>query len=278
MAHGSRKPIKVLQVHELPKISATPKILSRQASPTTQKRGCNTPPLPSIDGGARPQNEPARVKAIREFDFNGDGQISFEEFRKACGQFGKAMSNHKMKQLFAKMDKSGDGFIDVAEFMTSDLMKWAKPVQEVDPRMTRGLRTGMDHQNTGSGRMLGSSFDRSRSAVKSSEEMHRQQGASQAMAIQMARAKLRGNSFASGLTIYKAFQFFDTDDSGSLSREEFATAMQALKIPVKNEVIDELISTFDESGDGAIDYKEFTSTFAPGGKSSIYKPMMKTVA
>lgn len=69
----------------------------------------------------------------------------------------------------------------------------------------------------------------------------------------------------------KSFKFFDIDNSGDLSPDEFAKAIEkiGIQIPTKQD-LKTLFSLYDADGSGTIDYKEFCSEifgFEVGGSS-----------
>ncbi len=64
-----------------------------------------------------------------------------------------------------------------------------------------------------------------------------------------------------GLDLRRAFREFDTNESGSLTREEFALALQALKIPHTRADVDGIMLFFDPNGNGNVNYGEFMWAF-----------------
>jgi hypothetical protein len=64
-----------------------------------------------------------------------------------------------------------------------------------------------------------------------------------------------------GLDLRRAFREFDTNESGCLTREEFALALQALKIPHTRADVDGVMLFFDPNGNGNVNYGEFMWAF-----------------
>jgi len=60
--------------------------------------------------------------------------------------------------------------------------------------------------------------------------------------------------------IHKAFQHFDLDNNGRLSRSEMGRMLKFTGCNVRS--LDELISHCDTNGDGVLDYGEFVGAFA----------------
>jgi len=73
--------------------------------------------------------------------------------------------------------------------------------------------------------------------------------------------------------LLKAFKFFDINNSGDLSPEEFAKAVEkiGIMIPTKQD-LNALFNLYDTDGSGGIDYKEFASNmfgYAIGGNTPM---------
>ena len=60
----------------------------------------------------------------------------------------------------------------------------------------------------------------------------------------------------------KAFRFVDTDNSGTLDRNEIRRAMDMWNIPIDDEKLDDLIAACDADGDGNVVYNEFVDVLA----------------
>eukprot|EP00238_Polyblepharides_amylifera_P004404 CAMPEP_0196575680 /NCGR_PEP_ID=MMETSP1081-20130531/5109_1 /TAXON_ID=36882 /ORGANISM="Pyramimonas amylifera, Strain CCMP720" /LENGTH=468 /DNA_ID=CAMNT_0041894053 /DNA_START=174 /DNA_END=1580 /DNA_ORIENTATION=- len=265
--------------------SSRPSALARAQSPPTQDWLLlnQDPPTLSLPTVREPDSiEPEReltdqekeakynslLDRIEEFDDNGDGVISFEEFKKACFKFGKIYSNNKIRQLFKAIDIDGNGTIEIAEFMTSDLMKWDKGAHataNIHKPKSYGGGMGLSNQT---------SDQRALQVRKNLEKMKNFGEASAELAMAMARSKLQGVCKVSGTQLAKAFKFFDEDNSGSLTRKEFKAAIGYMKIPVKSNVLDQMLDSCDNSGDGLIDYQEFLKII--GGGQNIHKPVSGT--
>ena len=60
----------------------------------------------------------------------------------------------------------------------------------------------------------------------------------------------------------KAFRFVDTDNSGTLDRNEIRRAMDMWNIPIDDKTLDDLIAACDPDGDGQVVYNEFVDVLA----------------
>jgi len=70
------------------------------------------------------------------------------------------------------------------------------------------------------------------------------------------RRQLYGKMMSSAETVFKTI---DTDNSGSLDRQEFTTAMHRLGLGVSAKQLKQLFKVMDTDGDGQIDCKEFVT-------------------
>ena len=72
-----------------------------------------------------------------------------------------------------------------------------------------------------------------------------------------------------GIDLDTAFMQLDADGSGSVTHREFKDGLAELGITLPHAQMKELIATFDEDGDGDIDYDEFVREFTDGGADSL---------
>ena len=79
-------------------------------------------------------------------------------------------------------------------------------------------------------------------------------------AAQQLQAMLRER----GIDLDAAFGTLDADGSGSVTHREFKDGLRQLGIDLPHAQMKELVATFDEDGDGDIDYSEFVREFTDG--------------
>ena len=84
--------------------------------------------------------------------------------------------------------------------------------------------------------------------------------------LAMAKEKVRRKARKLGRTdnldlrsVTRCFAFFDVDENGSITRDEFAKSMQMLGLRMNTETVDAMFSQWDSNHDGELDYIEFTN-------------------
>mmetsp|Transcript_58307 Transcript_58307/g.138970 ORF Transcript_58307/g.138970 Transcript_58307/m.138970 type:complete len:264 (-) Transcript_58307:128-919(-) len=73
--------------------------------------------------------------------------------------------------------------------------------------------------------------------------------------------------------VIEAFQLFDEDNSGKITREEIVKALRNMGVEMTEEELQEQIMQMDASGDGKIDYIEFATMFAAAAESEPASPL-----
>ena len=68
--------------------------------------------------------------------------------------------------------------------------------------------------------------------------------------------------------IKQAFQYFDKDNSGTISAEELRLCLQSEDQTLTDDDVEKLIAEVDQDRDGLIDYKEFLEMMMAKNKKS----------
>ncbi|CAH0002356.1 unnamed protein product [Clonostachys byssicola] len=63
-----------------------------------------------------------------------------------------------------------------------------------------------------------------------------------------------------------AFNVFDRDGTGTISRDELKNVMKSIGEHLTEDELDEMLKLADENGDGQIDYDEFVKIMGHGGQ------------
>ena len=89
---------------------------------TNTSQQCGT--LNSYSYGGRNDEERLMKNLFRNFDNDGDGNISQPEFLKMLSSLGYTISAQEVSQMVNSFDQNGDGEMDFAEFM--NMVKYLK--------------------------------------------------------------------------------------------------------------------------------------------------------
>ncbi|XP_013402082.1 transient receptor potential cation channel subfamily A member 1-like [Lingula anatina] len=81
--------------------------------------------------------------------------------------------------------------------------------------------------------------------------------------------KLFDHARKKGLRIKTIFERLDTNNSGSLSRDEIRQGLQMMGTDFQEEEVDQIITTFDRNGDGEINLRELYDKLPQGNTSSF---------
>ena len=186
------------------------------------------------------QRSAARVVDIfREWDQDGSGKLTKEEFKLALQRLGFGETNEaELTQLFNQFD-TGDGTIDYLELN--------EKIRQVDLRAPPKTKLRRRIQSAQS---LGVHIDRNAAAS--------------------VREQMRAALAAGGTRVIDVFRALDTSGDGKLSKIEFRYAMHLFGLQGENAEIDDLFNLFDPDHSGEIDYSEMKRVLAvTGGKGIV---------
>jgi Ca2+-binding EF-hand superfamily protein len=214
------------------------------------------------------------LHVFKMFDYNNDGNITFEEFnklifetdysvtgprqdpfleekaQKVLAQLKAVIKKHNLKldQLFKSFDRNKNATLTIEEF--------EKMLEIIDPNITAKeseyLFKKVDID--GSGTITFEEFENSlKDKRKSIYESTLDSKA------QKAIGELRNIIIKSKLDIQKIFKNFDKKLQNSLSLKEFTSMIKIIDSKLIDSEIEHIFKIFDEDNNGAIDFQEFSS-------------------
>ena len=186
------------------------------------------------------------IELFREWDEDGNQQISKKEFRQALPVLGVLVDRADADALFETFDVDGSGEIDYTEL--SKHLRAGAGV-ELDAALQDGAMGEIE-------------LERDQAFALRTEA----KGANVNVTVDATADTPRGEIIkrlsdalgAPGVLarVIDIFRAWDDDDSGTVSKKEFAKALPVLGLKVSREQANDLFDTFDEDGSGSIDYAE----------------------
>ena len=191
------------------------------------------------------------IDLFRRYDYDGNGLVSREEFRRALpllGLRGYAFSD--MDLLFSSIDTDSSSSIEYTE-----LYRLLRPGADVElaPELQKGAVAFEVRQKGAS------------AAIRSSARDSRFEATPlRTPSVDEMRASLRRDR---GRCI-DAFRCLDRDGNGSVSKREFRAALPILGFTNDKSVADAVFGELDSNGSGMIEYEELNKKLRQGAGSS----------
>ena len=213
------------------------------------------------DGDVREQlKEALRKDAVRvidlfrEWDEDGDGDISKAEFRKAMPLLGLHVPRKAIDALFDEWDNDSSGTINLKELnaqlrtsveLDAALQVGAAGEIELTRSQTFTLR---DASSLGRGTSMGG--------------IDLEEGGD-------VRQQLKDHLRKNAVRVIDLFREWDEDGDGTVSKKEFRKAMPLLGLHVPRKEVDALFEEWDPDGSGDIDMKELNKVLRRTGDTAV---------
>eukprot|EP00944_MAST-04C_sp_MAST-4C-sp1_P006524 g6524.t1 len=197
---------------------------------------------------------------LRKFDYDGDGTISKDEFKMAMDEIKADLSEQELKSCFAYLDPEQTGEVDYNEFvyvfynrrsMRHKVSTKDNSVITQHPLSPMGHKKGtMKHRME-----LENNLKQHRRMLESTmitdgrSETHKN--------FHRCMEKIEEQLTASEHDMEAVFNSIDTDRSGSITREEFVGALQAMEVNLSEKELNVLFCHLDPSSDNRITLNEF---------------------
>jgi Ca2+-binding EF-hand superfamily protein len=246
------------------------------AVPGTIKEDVELRKVREILAGKLGYNKATLTRMFRDFDVNGDGVISVDEFRNGLNQLGVNLSEDRFQLLVKKTDANGDGDIDFGEF--SKVMRYDSEVLSEDPyaksasalKRQRSIKIfaqkssiNLEHseelpqeETPVSPKKISATYMRSSSDVQDKKELEASARRDARLRAKIVENILQKNA---GASIRDIFRSFDLDHNGFVDHMEFRKGLQRLGVQLTVNEFERLVGYVDKDKDGEIDYQEFSS-------------------
>jgi Ca2+-binding EF-hand superfamily protein len=215
-------------------------------------------------------------KLLLYFDPSKTGMIDYKVF---CNQIQKNSSgsweediinkvrqriqekNLSIKQAFSAFDKNGDGIISANEFIEAfKVMELGLSVQEI-----KKLLSYFDTSRTGKidYKLFCNKIQKTSSSSESWEEE----------ILNRVRERIKEK----GLSVWEAFGAFDENGDGVISSAEFTKAFNIMELGLTDQEIQKLLTYFDQSRTGSIEYKVFCNKIQKTSSQSWEEDILNRV-
>jgi Ca2+-binding EF-hand superfamily protein len=202
------------------------------------------------------------ANAFKEFDLNGNGDLSCIEFTQSCETLKVGGDDyHWQVKLFHLLDGDGSGSIGADEFMGSRLLlpDSDEGKAEIKRRKERKLTVGEKlEKKRASARASRSSRD-----PAASDSSFEGDPADPEFFWAFLRQFFPDQAGPGG-SYLRAFRKIDTNRNANLSQSEFVQGMQMIKYPGTRSQWKKLFFELDDDEDGSVKLGEFSNWEAPG--------------
>ena len=210
-----------------------------------------------------------------DFDRDGDGLITMEEIRLTMMDFGKEIPKAELSAIFEKVDKNKDQRIDFVEFEAL--------IEQLETKFGK-LKTSSTASTTGSNNKQNAfeDFDKDKDGLVSLDEirLHLLETGKGISEIELQDLFNKADTNGDGKidvteftklvellrdrdcsidpALLKAFEQFDTDRDGLVSKEEVRSTLQASGKDLSDSELEICFNEADTNKDGKIDVTEFS--------------------
>jgi len=220
---------------------------------------------------------------FNKFDKDGDGNISYDEFLRGLRGGMSDRRKAMVQRCFAVMDRDGSGVITLGDiagvYNTSKHPDVLSGKISEEQALERFLE-GFEGKGTADARVTADEFEAYYSDLSASvpaddyfiEMMEsvwmipEKEGKEEAELVARYEAVLREKvrqkckpSESEGNKLRQVFQFFDTDETGAVTIDEFSRACERLGLPLQRKETRAFFSVYDRDNSGTITYEEFVA-------------------
>lgn len=229
------------------------------------------------------------VAAFRKFDTNNDGSISIQELSSGMRELRMSFSNEETNAIYAASDINSDGEISYTEFVSlmipsagDALSKFRKCFTNVKNAQEAFMRfdTDGDEEITYEELTAGMGNKFSSNEVKAVFALGDTDQDGKISFLEFAKLMVPAANdalakfwkcFRDLKVIRQAFKQFDTDNDGSISRNEVMEGMKRSNRNFTMEEIDAIFILADRDNNGQIDFPEFALIMIPSAPERIQK-------
>ena len=187
-------------------------------------------------------------------DVDRSGSVDRSEFANALLELNLGISPQNCGSLFDAIDIDQSGDLEISEFM-----------EAITGTMREEVRESMN--------AVVHSDEVDSLAVDEVMKHNKEVKKASATVVKRVKSLLAQRSFSGGIeaALMELFMKSDVDGSGSISRDEFAMAMEKLGVDLEKHDIDAVVNKADKDGGGELEYWEFVKMLRPPKRKKFVK-------
>jgi Ca2+-binding EF-hand superfamily protein len=229
------------------------------------------------------------ISAFCAIDLNGDGALTREELTSGMNSYGKKFTEEEINSVFSLADVNSDGEINYSEFVAMMFPAAATALAKFR-RSHPSLKNAKDafdiYDIDGDGEITYSELVAGMGGEFTSNEISaifamgdcNQDGkisflefAKIVSPVACEALSKFWKAFGNISSLRQAFQKFDVDKDGQISRQEIVQGMTSVGLKLTSAEIDTLFILADKDNNGQIDFSEFSQIMIPSAGDRIAK-------
>ena len=197
-------------------------------------------------------------EAFKYFDLNDDGSIEYSEFVQRIKELNVGLTDNQIFELMRTIDGDGNSLIDMHEFSERFQISFDRiRLQAITISEGKG---GEDVVDEGKGEEE-KKTTRSNSNTVVTQGRPRRSSITDDTWVQNKLLDIGTRLFSLRIGLRQAFEAFDTNHSGGLSRDQFAKAMESIGMEIDADECSRLFAAVDEDETDNILWSEFVAAF-----------------
>lgn len=229
------------------------------------------------------------ISAFASIDLNNDGALTKDELAKGMNSYGKQFTAEEINSVFSLADVNSDGEINYSEFVSMMFPAAATALakfRKTHPSLKNAKDAFDQYDIDGDGEITYSELVAGMGGEFTANEINaifamgdcNQDGKISFLEFAKIMSPVACDAlskfwkaFENILSVRQAFQKFDSDRDGQISRQEIIHGMSSVGLKLTSSEIDTLFILADKDNNGQIDFSEFAQIMIPSAGDRIAK-------
>ena len=229
------------------------------------------------------------ISAFSAIDLNNDGALTKEELSKGMNSYGKQFSSEEINSVFSLADVNSDGEINYSEFVSMMFPAAATALakfRRTHPSLKNAKDAFDQYDIDGDSEITYAELVAGMGGEFTANEINaifamgdcNQDGKISFLEFAKIMSPVASDAlskfwkaFGNISSVRQAFQTFDVDRDGQISRQEIIHGMSSVGLKLTSSEIDTLFILADKDSNGQIDFSEFAQIMIPSAGDRIAK-------